>query len=279
MIVTAHPSRFLPRAPWALVALGLTLAAGPARAQGGALAQVRLALEALGQGPCVQTAPAGVWEVRVAVVVFPDGGWSVALGPFGALGPVSDAAESAMRVCAHRALAQTLAPRLPGPPRAITALHRPWRIATAAQNALRARLDASRADVLACLAGAPELDGAADISLWVSAGANARPVVTPVHDTPLGRRVSRCVARAVVALPPVEAPVEWVIHVEPPPPPASAPDGRLGAICRWGEYRRGEGRMPAPRPCRPGLQCCSAGGAAGSDSVCMSASQRCPMYP
>lgn len=57
------------------------------------------------------------------------------------------------------------------------------------------------------------------------------------------------------------------------------PDGRLGAICAWGERRMGEA-LPEPAPCQAGLVCCAAGGAAGSDSTCHDVGRGgCPAYP
>lgn len=58
------------------------------------------------------------------------------------------------------------------------------------------------------------------------------------------------------------------------------PDGREGAICGWGQRRQDRMQLPEPRACRAGLTCCAAGGAAGSDSVCMRVQAgSCPPFP
>lgn len=59
-----------------------------------------------------------------------------------------------------------------------------------------------------------------------------------------------------------------------------AHDGSPGAVCRWGQRRPDFLRLPTPVPCRAGLTCCTAGGAAGSDSTCHRVpAGRCPAYP
>jgi len=249
-------------------------------AQTGAVAVARDALVVLDEGHCRAAVPVGVWEVRVAVVIYPDGGWTVALGPFGALGPVPEAAQHAMRDCASRRLALTLAPQLPGPPRAVAVRTRVWRFSTAAEDALRGRLEATRATTHDCIVqAAPTASGV--VRLTVSRGADGGAQVTSRGDPSLGRVVARCLRAALGVIPPAETPIAYEVVLAPRTEladPGERADGRAGAVCSWGQYRPDHARLRPPRACHAGLQCCSAGGAAGSDAVCMRVAQ-CPAYP
>lgn len=271
------PHRRTSRTP---LLLTLWLFAHDARAQAGAVSDARNAILALTEGACQRAVTEGIWEVRLAVVVYPDGGWSLAVGPFGALGPVSDTTVNALRDCASRRLAETLAPRLARPPHAVTATTRVWRFPNAAQAALRGRLDAIRPEVLACARrSAPGLAGF--VRLLVDRRPDGRPRVQALGTAPLGPHVARCVGNALGVVPPIEGAVEHGVAVDRPTAasePAEPANGRAGSICVWGERRSDRASLPPPRPCLAGLRCCPAGGAAGSDAVCVRTLQ-CPMYP
>lgn len=265
-------------ASWRVALVGVVCVATPAWSQTGALATARDALTALDEGFCREAVPPGVWEVRLALVVYPDGGWSVAVGPMGALVPPTPTAENAARVCATRRLAETLAPRLPRPPRATAVLTRMWRFSTTAQRALTDRLEGTREVAAACIARtSPGAQGT--VRLWVSRAADGSTRARADAGTPLARAVSRCVVEALGVIPPVEHEVAHEVNVNAHATPIDEfrTDGTAGAVCSWGGRDHGPTRRAPPVPCRAGLRCCS-GGAAGSDGVCLRVAQ-CPLLP
>lgn len=170
-----------------------------------AVVRARDALQSLGPTACAEAA-APTWSLRLGVVVYPDGQWSLAVGPFLRAAPPLPAEVHRVYDCAYALLSARLAPVLPRPPRAVQTV----------------------------------------------------AVTLRYADPPA----------------PPQRPVERVAPREP------RPDGTEGAICGWGQRRADYATLPTPTPCRAGLTCCSAGGAAGSDAVCMRvAAGDCPRYP
>ena len=125
------------------------------------------------------------------------------------------------------------------------------------------------------------------VSLVVHPDGGWALAVEPGLDTPARARLDAAVKDALGSL--KLAPPEAVVlarKVTGPAPKLELPpgealprhDGTAGAICRWGSWS-GIDQPPRPRECGPGLTCCAAGGAAGSDSTCISAVRGCPLYP
>lgn len=254
------------------------LASSRAQAQGTAVPAVETVLSSLGPSPCAEAVGEDVWSVRAAVVVHPDGGWALALGPFGASMPIAETTHHRVHACAQRALSQQLPPRIPRPPRTVAVVSRLWRYESAGMRALRARLDAMRGEIADCVAAAaPRGEGV--VHLTVGARGDEQPDVRARGRGPLDRAVARCVTQRLVAVPPVAGTVTFDLAVTPRVPhPTPRPDGSPGAICGWGQRRPDWQSLPEPMACRAGLRSCAAGGAAGSDSVCMRVAM-CPLFP
>ena len=245
-----------------------------------ATAVARSILDGLGPSPCDEIAEQDLWSARISLVVHPDGAWSVALGPVEAPLPLAPARLDALGACAIAALSEHLPPTLPAPPRAATVLVREWRYPTNAERALLARFHSLRTPITACV-HALHPDARGDVALTLRAPTAGPPDVRPRTLTPVARVVARCTAQALVMTPALAHPVDAVLTLSAPPATRDRPraDGTLGAVCGWGmPFSPDRDHLPAPAPCRAGLRCCPAGGAAGSGSVCTRYA-RCPAYP
>lgn len=268
--------------------------AAPAAAQGG-LTTARNALEDLDAIGCLDDAGLtvdglGLESLRLAVVVYPDGGWSLALGTHEELALTDAGRRDLVQHCLESRLDVLLPSNVASPPRATSVVSRSVTDPAPAEREVLGFVRSQREAIESCLfsgARAPRRRMAARLHVLV--GADGIPRVTGRgHDA---AAIAQCVQPAIdgVQLNGAEADVDVAFQppppppAPPPPPPPSTeprPDGREGAICGWGQRRPDWMSRPDPMPCRRGLTCCTAGGAAGSDAVCMNVGGgSCPAYP
>lgn len=277
---TADRPRRARRVGSALVASSLLVAPRIAPAQT-AEQRVRAAIATMPPEVCASDRPAEVWETRMAVVVYADGNWALAMGPYGAFAPVPPSRVRAYEECVARTLSLALPQPVAPAPRRTLALPHGWTHDDAARSALRDRIAALTGDVLAC-ARPPAQYARRSVPLRIERARDGRARVSTNRDDELAPRVARCAESALGVIPPIVGVVEHSIVVSEAEPamPRERVDGSEGALCGWGERRADATRRPRPAPCRSGLRCCTAGGAAGSDSVCMALPDgRCPAYP
>jgi len=213
-------------------------------------------------------------STRASLVVHPDGVWALALD-----GAVTDARYASMapalRTCIEDALRSTWGERIaPAPSRdevhVRTFDFRVHHEDPAVRLAeLRARIAAARSDIARCVADLPGRRLAVEVRL----GVDGRLVVTlPRPDVNRGL----CITNSLGVFMPGAA-VAIRETFEAPVTPAGVAGGE-GALCAWGERHGTPPPDGAVRTCAAGLMCCAAGGAAGSDSICMRTTH-CPAYP
>jgi hypothetical protein len=270
------------RAPVAVLVASLFLAlASRAHAQ----SELRAALDGLDVVTCLDAAGVSAGEVRVALVAYPDGAWSLAFGPIGSITVHTAEQDAQAEVCVRRALEAALPSPLARPPRVASVVARTFVPPGPAERELDGRLHAARDTIAACV-GADAHGPRAPLRVRVHIARAEAGTARVTARGPHGALVARCVTAALGVLPETTPTLDRALTVTPteplatPPPPVVArPDGRAGAICSWGEHRPDAASLPEPRACRAGLACCG-GGAAGSDSVCMRVpGGQCPLLP
>jgi hypothetical protein len=266
------------------------LAAAPVFAQGPlptgtALVRAQAALEALDPDSC--GARLSAETVRLAIVVHPDGGWALAIGPIAERTPIDPAAVASLRSCLEGALVTSLGPTLARPPRRVAAVTRTWLVGVVSVGQ---RIAAAREAIQACVfEDLPAATTRVSARIRIDHAPDGSARITPRGRSPEGALLARCLATALGELPGGLASFDQrVVSTRAPTPvpppedrePVERHDGAAGAICGWGQRRSDWESLPRPLPCRAGLTCCASGGAAGSDSVCSRASGGgCPMYP
>jgi len=273
----------------------LLLMSAPAAAQRPAPAH-RAVHAALGADAVDACFAAAAWvgaEVRVAVVVFPSGAWTPAVGP---VDTVDDAVHQAAQRCVAAALAAALAPRLPRPPSRPRLVDRAVEPPDPRVARVREQIAQREAAMGTCVLRALHAEGALrglrsvrlQVVFTVAPEGTVRAEIRRARSIPArpvrgldAARVGRCLALDAVAPAAAAVTVAHTLTAERPRPRGERYDGTEGAICQWGGRRGGPGSevelYPTPRPCRRGLRCCASGGAAGSDSTCRRGS--CPRYP
>jgi len=231
---------------------------------------------------CPETPALAGRRLRVALVVYPDGVVTTALGPWEP--PVDDAATaSAVERCFDTALRTrtgALTPRAKAPRLLTRTVELPGAEARATAE-LDARLEQMKRDVAVCM-GWPQDRSLAAIegTLRIEVG----PTGVAVTAIRADQRLVDCVRPHLAGLvaPGRALTVERTLRITRHPPAGMRrPAGNEGDICSWGGHQFSYDPtvfLPEPAPCKPGLRCCAGGGAAGSDSFCMRTAS-CPMYP
>jgi hypothetical protein len=268
----------IPLATSALIvcALGVRAERACAQRRGGRAPQRDLGgeLGRLDLDPCFEN-PAWVDSAtRVSVVVHPDGVWALALD-----GAATDANHESMapalRNCLEERLRAAWGERVTPAPRRDEVHVRTFDFRvhhedpTVRRAELRERLDASRADLARCVLDLPQRR--LDVSIRLGADGRVEAEL-PRADVNRGLCITNTLG---TFMPGAAVTVRTTIDAGAAP---RVRQGGEGALCGWGERR---GPPPADAEiytCAPGLQCCAAGGAAGSDSICMRTTH-CPPYP
>ena len=212
-------------------------------------------------------------STRAALVVHPDGAWALALD-----GAVTQASylslAPTLRGCLEDKLRETLGGLVSAPPRTSQLYLRTFDFRIHHEDPavrlgeLRARLDAARPDLARCVLDlrAPRL--VVRIRLLASGRVE---VDLPRPDVNRGLCITNTLG---TFMPGAEVAIRETIDVNARRRVVTAGEGE---ICMWGERHRTPPDND-PRACAAGLTCCAAGGAAGSDSICMR-TPNCPAYP
>ena len=212
-------------------------------------------------------------STRAALVVHPDGAWALALD-----GSVTDANYAslapALRTCLEDTLRQTFGQTISAAPRTPQLYVRTFDFRIHHEDPavrlaeLRARFDAARSDIARCVLDLSEQRLVVRIRLLADGRVEAD---LPRPDVNRGICITNSLGTfmpgaAVAIRETIEGSARRRVTI-----------AREGEICMWGERHH---RLPDddPRTCAAGLTCCAAGGAAGSDSICMRTSN-CPAYP
>jgi len=213
------------------------------------------------------------WSIRVALVTYGDGAWALALDapdlPRGLLRRARECLQNAVLdqddlAAPRRAAVYVRTVRGPLPPSD--------RVAE-----IEARFEANRAAISDCALGALLVGAYRETThLDFRLLKTARLTVETKDTTEAATAVAECTRRAMGAFAPGSASLGVVVTLDGVGR-VTRPDGRAGAICGWGQRRTDRFGLPEPMPCADGLQCCAAGGAAGSDSACFKGP--CPMFP
>ncbi len=213
-------------------------------------------------------------STRASLVVHPDGVWALALD-----GAVTEATYASMapalRTCMEDALRATWGERIAPAPRRDEVHVRTFDFRvhhedpTVRRAELRERIAGARSDLARCVADLPGRRLAVELRLGVD---GRLEVALPRPDVNRGL----CITNSLGVFMPGAA-VAIRETIEAPVTPAGVAGGE-GALCGWGERHRTPPPEGAVRTCAAGLMCCSAGGAAGSDSMCMRTTH-CPAYP
>ena len=222
--------------------------------------------------PCLENPNWMDARIRASLVVHSDGIWALALD-----GSVSDPNYAplvpALRQCMEDALTERLGRVLSPAPRAARIyvrtldLRAPLVDPPSRLTELRARLEATRADMLRCVADLAEQS----LRVRIHVHSDGRvEVVLPRRDT----NRTLCITNSLGTFGP-GAEVTMNETIEGQLPTVTV---REGGICAWGGH---DGPPPTNESfvCARGLTCCTGGGAAGSDSICMRVSNGCPAYP
>lgn len=213
-------------------------------------------------------------STRVSVVVHPDGVWALALD-----GAANDAnlepLAPALRACVEQVVRTSWGAVIAPAPRQDEVHVRTFDFRvhhedpSVRRDELRARYEASRADLARCVLDLP----GRRLDVVLRLGADGRvEAELPRPDVNRGLCITNTLG---VFMPGAAVTLRVTIDAGAAP---RVRQGGEGALCGWGERR---GPPPADAEiyaCAPGLQCCAAGGAAGSDSICMRTTH-CPAYP
>jgi hypothetical protein len=210
---------------------------------------------------------------RVSVVVHPDGVWALALD-----GAVTDANHASMapalRTCLEDRLRATWGEVIAPPPRRDEVHVRTFDFRVhhedpaVRRTELRERFERVRRDLTRCVLDLPERR----LDVVVRLGADGRvEVELPRADVNRGL----CIANSLgTFMPGASVTLRETIDGRVARRAVTAGEGEL---CAWGGHR-GPPPLDEVRSCAAGLTCCAAGGAAGSDSICMRTTH-CPAYP
>ena len=209
--------------------------------------------------------------VRVTLVVHADGAWAVGLDPF------EDAPPEVLYDCVTDLLHEAL--QGGAVPHREAFFSRTVQVPAGPAERFQARSDAISQCVLTRL---PRLEHLV-VRLRLTTTARGVIEVSPLDSLEGAREAVACTRKHLGALRPEASQAEVELAVDRPGA-LPAHDGRLGAVCQWGEGHEGV-TLPRPRACRPGLVCtgCSGGierkPGGEVERHCMSASFRCPLVP
>ena len=210
---------------------------------------------------------------RVSVVVHPDGVWALALD-----GAVTDASHASMapalRTCLEDGLRAVWGEVIAPAPRRDEVHVRTFDFRVhhedpaVRRTELRERFESVRRDLSRCVMDLPGRRLEVVLRLGVDGRVEA---VLPRPDVNRGICITNSLG---TFMPGAAVTLRDTIDGRVAPRTVTAGEGEL---CAWGGHR-GPPPLDEVRACAAGLTCCAAGGAAGSDSICMRTTH-CPAYP
>ena len=211
--------------------------------------------------------------VRASLVVHPDGVWVLALD--GALDdPMHASLAPELRRCMEETLVQALGRVIPSAPRASSVFVRTFDFRihhedpAVRQAQLQVRFDGVRAELSRCVLDLRQ----PRVRVRIHLRADGRVEVTlPRPDVNRGLCITNQLG---TFMPGAEASLRETIEGSAR---RRAVVSGEGGLCGWGEHR-GPPPVETEYSCAAGLHCCPAGGAPGSDSICMRTAN-CPPYP
>lgn len=223
--------------------------------------------------PCFENPAWMDTSTRVSVVVHPDGVWAMALDGAGT-DATHESMAATLRACLEERLRLAWGASITPAPRRDEVYVRTFDFRVhhedpaVRRTELRERFESVRRDLTRCVMDLP--DRRLEVVLRLDADGRLSAEL-PQPDVNRGL----CITNSLSTFMPGAA-VTLRVTIDGRVAPRAITAGE-GELCAWGGHR-GPPPLDEVRTCATGLTCCAAGGAAGSDSICMRTTH-CPAYP